>query len=645
MPTRYVLVIILVMCSSRLLSQAETKNGPLNQLPDTAAINKLMNHGIDLINNDNDSARKVFMITLQQSNRINYDYGIGSSYARLGYIEGREGQHLQAIEFTKKALLHFEKIDRIKGITLCFINLGSYYNILAMPDSALYYFFKGITLLEGTKSEPGKLARLYENVGNTFGNRKEFSKAIEYSRKSITLATSINDSDYIVTAYSTLSNIYNQSKHYTSGLEAAKQARNYLPSIEDPVLVEKVYSKLAAAYVGTGEPDSAIVAAKKAMHYSETAPDYFIAAGLDLADAYEQKKEYVKQKEVLNLLKQKAETQHNLFHLFSIYGGLAQANYLTGNYKEAYIYKEKYAAYKDSFFTEKGRKEVAEIEIRYKTSEKEKALSAKQLELAQKELALKKSNQYILLAIAGIIMTGLLAVLYFLQARNRKKAYALQLDTLRKQQEIDMLQALVQGEEKERSRIAKDLHDSVSGMLAAAKMHLNNPGNQDFSNSNGFSQGIQLLDEATKEIRKTSHNLMPEVLMQHGLDEALSRYCNNISHRNLTVQYDSWGDLQRFHNSFELTVYRIAQELLNNVLKHSGASEAMVQLNHRDNILFLTVEDNGAGFINDAAYAAGMGLQSLRLRIKAINGKMEIETSPGNGASVYLEFETSVLEA
>lgn len=605
-----------------------------------------MNHGVDLINNDNDSARKIFTITLQQSNRIKYDYGIGSSYARLGYIEGHEGRHLQGIELTKKALAHFEKINRIKGITLCCINLGFNYNILAMPDSALYYFFKGITLLEETKSEPGKLARLYENVGNTFGNRKELSKAIEYARKSITLATSINDSDYLVTAYASLSNIYNQSEQYKSGLEAAKKAWNYLPYKEDPVLVEKVYSKLAASYVGTGEPDSAIVAAKKAMRYSETAPNYFISTGLDLANAYEQKKDYISQKKILNTLKEKAEANNNLFHLFNIYGGLAQANYLSGNYREAYLYKEKYAAYKDSFFTEQGRKEMAEVEVRYKAAEKEKALSEKQLQLTQKELALKKSNQYILFAIAGIVMTGLIALLFFLQARNRKKAFALELNALQKQKEIYLLEALMQGEEKERSRIAKDLHDGVAGTLAAAKMHLSSIANntQAFLQSDNYRQSVQLLDEATSEVRKTSHNLMPEVLLRYGLDKALRRYCNNISNHNLLVQYDSWGELQRFHTSFELAVYRIVQELLNNVLKHSKASETMVQLNHQNNILSVTVEDNGVGFINDDEPTAGMGLQSLRSRIKAMNGKLEIETSKGNGVSAYLEFETTGLQ-
>ncbi|MGN6617163.1 MAG: tetratricopeptide repeat-containing sensor histidine kinase [Ilyomonas sp.] len=605
-----------------------------------------MNHGVDLINNDNDSARKVFTITLEQSNRIKYDYGIGSSYARLGYIEGHEGHHREGLEYTLKALKHFQKINRTKGIITCYINLGYNYDILGMADSALYYFLDGIRILEEEKSEPGKLARLYENVGNFFGNRGELSKAVPYAKRSIELATSIHDTDYIVTSYTTLCNIYRQNKAYEPALEAARQALKYLHNNNDRVLLIKVYSNLGAAYAKLNKPDSAIEASKRSMEYSASFDiENFIAAGLDLADAYEQKKDYAKQKEVLNVLRQKAESQNNLFHLFSIYDGLARLNYATGNYKEAYVYNTKSQSYKDSFFSQKSRKDIFEIEARYQTAQKEKALSENQLQLTQKELALKKSNQYILFSIAGIVLTGLIALIFFLQARNRKKAFALELNALQKQKEIYVLEALMQGEEKERSRIAKDLHDGVAGTLAAAKMHLSSivHHTQNLLQSDNYRQSVQLLDDATNEVRKTSHNLMPEVLLQYGLDEAMRRYCNNISNQNLTVQYDSWGDVQRFYNSFELTVYRIVQELLNNILKHSKATEAMVQLSHQNNILSVTVEDNGIGFINDDTRTTGMGLQSLRSRIKTMNGKLEIETSPGNGVSAYLEFDTTGL--
>jgi signal transduction histidine kinase len=221
------------------------------------------------------------------------------------------------------------------------------------------------------------------------------------------------------------------------------------------------------------------------------------------------------------------------------------------------------------------------------------------------------------------------------------------LKAIEQEKEIQLLQAVMQGEEKERSRIAKDLHDGVAGMLAATKMHLNSIALQigGVLHTEGYQQGLMLLDEAAQEVRKTSHNLMPEVLLQHGLDEALRRYCSNISNSSrLVVQYDSLGETLRYKDSFELSVYRIVQELLNNIFKHSKASEAIVQASFRNGLLSLTIEDNGVGMPKDSMQKDGMGLRSLQSRVKAINGKMELEAVAGQGVNAYLEFETFDLE-
>jgi signal transduction histidine kinase len=137
---------------------------------------------------------------------------------------------------------------------------------------------------------------------------------------------------------------------------------------------------------------------------------------------------------------------------------------------------------------------------------------------------------------------------------------------------------------------------------------------------------------------------MPEVLLHHGLDFAIRRYCSNISNNDvLVVQYDSWGDVKRFKNSFELSVYRVVQELLNNIVKHSRANKAIVQVSQQNTILSITIEDNGVGFNQKGIKSEGMGLYSLRSRVEAINGTIQLE-EPGSGVSAYLEFDTTGLE-
>lgn len=644
------LAAFIMFCSLSLFSQEKKTELQvlIDRATDTAGINALMNYGVELLNVDNAKARSVFNISLENSLRIGYDYGIGSSYARLGYIEGYEGRNQEGIDYAQKALVYYKRINRVKGIVLCYINIGYNFDILGMGDSSLHYLLKGIELLEESKSEPGKLARLYENVGTVLANRKELTKAISYSKKAVELATSINDSDYIVTSCAGLSNVLLQSNNYSGGLKAALMAKRYLPHTEDPSLVVKAYTQLAAAYVKMMEPDSAIAAAKRSMHFAvDSDPTNFIAAGLELSDAYELKKDHKSQKVVLDTLQRRAEADTSLFHLFSIYERIARLNFATGHYKEAYIYQSKYSSYRDSFFARQNTREMAEVESRFQWARKERALSEKQLQLVQKDLALEKSHRTVLYALAGLLVMLLVATVFYIKGRSRKKRFALQLESLHKQQEIDMLQALMQGEEKERSRIAKDLHDGIAGMLAAAKMHLRSivRREQTMEQLEDYRQTMNLLDDATREVRKTSHNLMPEVLLQHGLDEALRRYCNNISTGQLKIQYDSWGEIARFGNGFELSVYRIVQELLNNIIKHAQAGEAIVQLNQQHQILSITVEDDGVGFLRSNETVTGMGLKSLETRVQIMNGKMEVVTSPGEGVSVYLEFDTTGMPA
>lgn len=382
------------------------------------------------------------------------------------------------------------------------------------------------------------------------------------------------------------------------------------------------------------------------MQYSaSTDPANYIAAGLELSDGYEQKEDYYNLRLLLDTLQQRAEADTSLFHLFSVYQKLARLHFLTGNFKDAYNYQVKYAAFKDSFYSKQNTRTIAEVESRFQWAQKERALSEKQLQLTQKDLALEKSNRNVLYALSGVVILLLVATMFYFQGRNRKRAFAFKLQAMKQQQEIEMLQAMMRGEEKERSRIAKDLHDGVAGILAAAKMHLRGIVNREkqVENSEDFRQTMSLLDDATIEVRKTSHNLMPEVLLQHGLDEALRRYCTNVSNDALTIQYDSWGELERLNNTFELSVYRIVQELLNNIIKHSQATEAIVQLNHREGVLSITVEDNGVGFEMNENSSNGIGIQSLLARVDAMNGKMEIDSKSDQGVSVYIELETTGL--
>jgi signal transduction histidine kinase len=157
-----------------------------------------------------------------------------------------------------------------------------------------------------------------------------------------------------------------------------------------------------------------------------------------------------------------------------------------------------------------------------------------------------------------------------------------------------------------------------------------------------LNEGIALLQEASSELRKTAHNLMPEILMHEGLPRAIQNYCASLSGKNSPViQVQVLGRQQKLSPHFEFSIYRIVQELVHNMVRHSQATEGLVDLNYReDGGVDLTIEDNGVGLQTQKGNntGEGLGLRNVKQRIKAIDGHLDIRSAPGMGTSFYIEF-------
>ena len=203
--------------------------------------------------------------------------------------------------------------------------------------------------------------------------------------------------------------------------------------------------------------------------------------------------------------------------------------------------------------------------------------------------------------------------------------------------------SMLKGQEEERSRLAKDLHDGLGGLLSGVKFSLSNMKDNLIvtpDNMAVFERSLDMIDTSIKELRRVAHNMMPEMLVKFGLDEALKEYCNSINATKLlTVKYQSFGMKDRLENSSEIIIYRIVQELLNNVLKHAAASEVLVQLIREENRLNVLVEDNGKGFDTTLLENnKGAGWTNIRSRVDYLKGQLDIHSETGKGTSVTIEF-------
>jgi len=629
----------------------------LQKLPDdTAKINRLLAYGKALFGKDHQRSMQVLEEALRLAKQLRYEQGMALAYRRIGYVHGQDGDYQDAIASYRLALQYYGNND-LAGVLAVYNNLGANFRQLGKVDSGIHYYIMGIQKVETAnlqkESEANRLdmlatyALLNTNVSTTYSTLQNIPKALEYGEKAIAAAKKIKDTGQLVLAITSVGHVYEVAKDFLHGVNYAREAVRLAGMQNEPMVRAKSYHLLSVCYTGLNQADSAIYAAERCMQYAQTSDrQLYITAFMDLADAYELKKAYKKEESLLLQALKELESVNNLaFYGYNVYEKLAYAKYGLADYKAAFNYYEKAVIFKDSTLRKENRDAVAQLEAQYQAVQKEKALSEKQLQLAQKDMQLQKNRYFMYYTLTALVVALLIVALLFLRAKHKKRMHQNELKAIQQQKELQLLQALMQGEEKERSRIAKDLHDGVAGMLAAVKMHFSSmPSADELSNTEGYQRGMRLLNEATQEIRKTSHNLMPEVLLQHGLDEALRRFCSNVNNsRTLQLQYDSWGEISRFDDNFELSVYRIVQELVNNIIKHSKATQAMVQLNQQNDLLTLSIEDNGVGFSSESA-GEGMGLQSLQSRIRAMNGKLEIETSAQSGVSAYLEFDISALK-
>ena len=321
-----------------------------------------------------------------------------------------------------------------------------------------------------------------------------------------------------------------------------------------------------------------------------------------------------------------------------IYALQSSLYYAMQNSKLGYYYFNQYELLNDSLLNESITKNTIHIEKKFETAKKETQIKLQQSQLRQK-------NNQIYFLIAGVLALLFISLLGYLNYRNRRKLQQTKIDELEKEKQLTATEAVLKGEEQERSRLAKDLHDGLGGMLSGIKFSLNNmKGNLIMTpdNSQAFERSIDMLDSSIKEMRRVAHNMMPEVLVRYGLNDALKEFCNEIDRSGVVhLNYQSIGmEKIIIDQTIAVTIYRIVQELVNNAIKHAVAKNVLVQLHltQPDRLLTVTVEDDGKGFDKTTLkQSSGIGWNNIQNRVEFLKGKLDVSSITEKGTSVLIE--------
>jgi two-component system NarL family sensor kinase len=543
-----------------------------------------------------DSSIKYYSIALVYAQK--YDLKKQEAYIlkEIGICYEMLGSYKKSAENLYKSIKISEQINDTELLASAMINLGIVYFDMGRSSDAIEYYNKAYSISE-MNADTINMIRAINNIGNaylTLDNESE--KAIPYFEQTVELAIKINYVNAVIAGLTNLIQIYTYKNELDKALKYSKKVMDMCHS--GPF----IQYNIANIYRQIGKPDSSLYFMQISLDSCYTNPELKKTILKDISDIYREMK----------------------------------------NYPKAYDYYIQYTTLKDTLHKENEELQILELKTLYETEKKESEISHLTIENQKQKIR----NRLLLLCLLFVIG---MVFLFIIILRNRKKI-ALQnieiketkIRELEKERQIVAANAVLQGEETERSRLARDLHDGLGGLLSGLKLKLTHlKGNfvLDELRTTEFSKAIDILDTSVRELRRVAHNMMPEALIKLGLKDATSDFCSEIGNPAIKIDFRFYGENKRIDQKIEISAFRIIQELVNNALKHSEASQIVVQIMQEAERLSVSVQDNGKGFdpkIIDTNKS--VGLSSIKSRVFTHNGIIDINTEIGKGTEIQVEF-------
>jgi signal transduction histidine kinase/Tfp pilus assembly protein PilF len=545
-------------------------------------------------------------------------------------------KHDSAIYFGNMAIENFEKIGDSSGIAMALNSTGTTLKHLGRRDEALEYYLRAEDLyrLLGDKQ---RQAYVLNNIGTIFRFFEDYDKALDLFEKCKAVSLEAGNHRMIVTSSMNIAGIY----YFTDKTEAAEKA--YLEIIElnkkhpDDKKLEGIYLTLGAIYAELGQAEISFEYINKALQIAKQTKSLRAEtqAYYKLAHYYMDKGNRAEAEKYFKKTISGAKITSDLQHLSYSYKNLSTIQEENGNYKLALANYKLSEELQDSIINEKKLKIIFELESKYEKKKDE----AEILQLSNENALQKIRNSRLKIQLISVFSIVLLlaGVLFFIRLKNRKdKIIADQrIKQLEEEQKLLAAQSVIVGQENERKRVAQELHDGIGVLLSTASIHFSNveESSADEKTALLLSKANKLLKQASSEVRKISHDMMPGVLSKFGLQEALEDIFENVEDAG-TIDMDYMIEMEdeRLAENTEIILYRIVQEILNNTLKHAHAKQISFRMKKEANSLLINYKDDGEGFDqNEIQTSKSLGLSGIKSRIDYLKGEMTLVSAKGQG--------------
>ncbi len=567
-------------------------------------------------------------------------------YSLYSWVLNNQNRFGESLELGKRALTISQHLNNKLEIAHAYTSIGLVYINMSFFQLALENYFKAMDIYQALNDEKS-ICKLYSRISGCYYPLKLYKKSFEYEEKSLNCLLASKDTPRIRNAYFNAGLNLKEMEEYDEAFSYYQGAIELNKIQEDKILDCRLKYALAALMNAQGNYQQAIEYAKKGIEVSKTM-NFESGVAVNMAEMGRAYMKLGKFREARDLLKQSVDlaVKNNLGEELQLaLDPIRFVEAALGNFSASEEYDKLFRKLNDSIFNLQSSNNLQELESKYQADKKENEITRLQSEKKVQDLSLQKKN------IINIILVGsalTLLVISLLAYRNFRQKQILQqqrITELETEKKLMAAEAVLKGEEQERTRIAKDLHDGLGGMLSGIKYVFQNmKGNLIMTpeNHRSFERGMDMLDTSIKEMRRVAHNMMPEALVKFGLDTALKDFCNDINQSGaLKITYQSLGmDNSSLGHTTSITIYRIVQELINNTIKHSAAKSAIVQLTNNEGRFLITVEDDGKGFDTAILNASkGIGWSNIRHRVEFLKAKLDVQSGAGKGTSVHIEID------
>lgn len=546
--------------------------------------------------------------------KLNDIRGLGGSYSKLGLVYTDQGYFQKALDLQLKALDYFMQSNDKGAEAQTYNNICQIYNYLNNYEMAIHYADKCLKIYEELDFPYGK-ATAIANKGINFEKQNMLDSAIHYHNVSRAIFVELGYNVEIANCENALGVIYRKLGNSKQGLFHYKNAYDYAVLENDMPSICQYAANMAAVQIDIGMLEEAFKNYELALKYAE-------------------------EKDIQRVKRQ-------------CYDGFANYYEKKGDFKNALSYRKKYQMLHEKITSEETQKAMAQADALFQNTvnqqkileqeatiaKEQEAKAIAEKEKLEKEARLGRTQLWfsISIGLALIFVIGITA--YF--KRKRLKSEKLFAENLAAEQERG-LELTLTAQEEERQRIARDLHDGIVQDLTVLKMNISK---LEESSENEIKIELPIIatkiDKASKEVRSISHQMMPLALRELGLSAALQDVLEKmLTPNNIAFEFEEVEMEERVPQVIEISLYRIAQELINNVVKHSKASLVNVMLTKRNNFITMIFEDNGKGF-SSSKKSEGIGMTSLNSRVKMVNGEIKFETEEGSGTMAIVKIPLS----